>query len=175
MNTAKMKVSVLGLAAALAAPLALAQNTHGQIQSSTAGQNAMSSTSEIRFSQMRDATVKSEDGKDVGKVQDLLVNPRTGKIQCAVIGKGGFLGIGEKLVPVPWNAISSASGKELALNMDAQKLKGAPTLERDYSNLNTPGFQSQVREFYSGAPSAVGGSETPGGIQSGSSKSPTKP
>lgn len=49
------------------------------------------------------ARVKGADGKDVGEIDQLLVNQDDGKISHVVIGKGGFAGIGETKLVLPWS------------------------------------------------------------------------
>ena len=48
--------------------------------------------------------VYGSDGKEIGKIDDLLMD-HNGATQTAVIGVGGFLGIGKKDVGVPFSAI----------------------------------------------------------------------
>ena len=48
--------------------------------------------------------VYGSDGKEIGKIDDLLMD-HSGATQTAVIGVGGFLGIGKKDVGVPFSAI----------------------------------------------------------------------
>src|SRR5687768_15712869 len=51
------------------------------------------------------AQVKSSSGEDIGKIEDVVLNPATGRIDFAVISAEN------KLVPVPWQLISlSAQG-----------------------------------------------------------------
>src|SRR5262245_57907045 len=56
--------------------------------------------------------VKNADGKDIGEVDALLVDPKDGKVTHAVIGLGGFLGIGEDKVVVPWHDVKVAAHQE---------------------------------------------------------------
>ena len=73
--------------------------------------------------------VKGADGKDLGKINQLMVDPRDGKIVYAVVAVGGMLGVGEKLVAVPWNAVklSQAQGKLIA-TIDRALLEQAPAM-----------------------------------------------
>jgi sporulation protein YlmC with PRC-barrel domain len=48
--------------------------------------------------------VYGSDGKEIGKIDDLLMD-HNGAAQTAVIGVGGFLGIGKKDVGVPFSAL----------------------------------------------------------------------
>ena len=48
--------------------------------------------------------VYNENNEKIGKVQDLIVTPDN-SISYAIIGVGGFLGVGEHYVAVPVNEI----------------------------------------------------------------------
>jgi sporulation protein YlmC with PRC-barrel domain len=75
------------------------------------------------------ADVMNASGEKVGDVNDLVFD-RTGRISTVVLGVGGFLGMGEKNVGIPYSALVYEVGKEgariivVALSRDA--LKEAP-------------------------------------------------
>src|SRR5687768_10008681 len=48
--------------------------------------------------------VKGSDGKDLGEIDQFLVD-KDGKVTHAVIGVGGLLGVGESHVVVPWSDV----------------------------------------------------------------------
>jgi hypothetical protein len=76
--------------------------------------------------------IKSADGKDLGEVDQLLID-RNGKVSYVVIGLGGVGGVGEKKVVVPWSDLKFAAvteGKKNAITMDAAKLEKAPRYDR---------------------------------------------
>jgi len=116
------------------------------------------------------ATAKSKDGQSLGSVDDLLINPQTGKIDFAILGQGGVLGIGEDKVPVPWRAISAQPDGTLIVNKDKAQLKSAPSIKKDYSNLDEPNYTVTVYEFYE-VPVSFGASGSPGSTGSGSGSS----
>ncbi len=69
----------------------------------------------------------------IGKIDDVLVSD-TGQINALVIGVGGFLGVGEKDVAVPFSAVTwTAKDKKNYLTMSATKneLKSAQGLKYD--------------------------------------------
>jgi len=67
------------------------------------------------------ASVKNDQGKDIGEIQRLLISPKYGVVMYAELGVGGFLGMGEKTIMVPWKAIEiSRSGDSLILNTSNQ-------------------------------------------------------
>jgi sporulation protein YlmC with PRC-barrel domain len=72
--------------------------------------------------------VKSSQGEGLGKIKHLMVEPRTGRVTYAVVGMGGFLGMGEKSVLVPWHTIEVAhNGNSIVLNVSRQVLQQAPS------------------------------------------------
>jgi hypothetical protein len=70
-------------------------------------------------------------GDKIGSISDLIIAPN-GTIAGALVGVGGFLGIGEKEVAVPFSAIEVVrNGNDLRFVVDATKeaLKTAPSYE----------------------------------------------
>jgi sporulation protein YlmC with PRC-barrel domain len=49
------------------------------------------------------ARIKNADGKDLGEIDHLIINAKTGQISHAVIGVGGLAGIGESKRVVQWS------------------------------------------------------------------------
>jgi sporulation protein YlmC with PRC-barrel domain len=77
--------------------------------------------------------VKSETGKDLGEIDNLLIDPSAGKITHVVIGYGGLVGVGEKKVVVPWSDIKMGAvqdGKKTAVIVEQAKLDSAPRWDK---------------------------------------------
>ena len=78
--------------------------------------------------------IKGADNKDLGEIDQLMIDPKDGKIAYAVVGLGGFAGIGERHVVVPWSDIKlSADAKnpsKMVVTMDQGALDKAPRYER---------------------------------------------
>lgn len=62
-------------------------------------------TQAIQASRVIGTSVYNEAGESVGTVKDIMLEKITNRIMFAVIGFGGFLGLGEKYHPVPWNTL----------------------------------------------------------------------
>jgi hypothetical protein len=76
-----------------------------------------------------DQFVYDEAGEKVGLIQDLMLGP-DGRIAAAIIGVGGFLGIGEKDVAVTFaslRVVQLADASHLVMNATQEALKEAPT------------------------------------------------
>lgn len=70
--------------------------------------------------------VKTPDGRSFGKIKDLVINWRSdGYTGYAVVSCGGFLGLGDEYVAVPWNALAPSDNKEYFVlnNVDEEHLK----------------------------------------------------
>jgi sporulation protein YlmC with PRC-barrel domain len=57
-----------------------------------------------RMSQLDGLDVYGQDNEKIGDIKDVLLD-KSGNAQVVVIGVGGFLGIGEKNVAVPFNSV----------------------------------------------------------------------
>jgi sporulation protein YlmC with PRC-barrel domain len=69
----------------------------------------------------------------IGDVDDVLMTP-DGRVSALVIGVGGFLGIGEKHVVVPFNALKAENKDNkvtLVINSSKDELKAAPGFKYD--------------------------------------------
>lgn len=101
-----IKSIAAGLAGtALLATVALAQNpTDKSPTASTATTTTTSASGEWRASKMAGVKVYNESNENIGSINDLLMD-KSGAVKIAVIGVGGFLGMGEHLVAVPYEKL----------------------------------------------------------------------
>jgi sporulation protein YlmC with PRC-barrel domain len=95
-----------GLAAmALMAGSALAQTSPAPTQPAGAGQVITQMTPELmRGSKLTGVDVYGTDNQKIGDIDEVLVG-KDGKIHAVVVGVGGFLGIGEKDVAIPYDQV----------------------------------------------------------------------
>ncbi len=71
--------------------------------------------------------VRRPDGEKLGTIQRLMIDKVTGKVAYAVLRFGGFLGVGEKHLPVPWERLhyDRAHGA-YQLDIGDDELRNAP-------------------------------------------------
>jgi len=80
--------------------------------------------------------------ENLGKIHELVIDARDGRIAYAVLSFGGFMGMGDKLFAIPWSAFEFAKPEDrliefaepankLMLNVDKEKLKAAPGFDQD--------------------------------------------
>ena len=76
--------------------------------------------------------VKNKQDEDLGKIKDLVVDFKTGKIAYAVLSSGGTFGFGGKMVAVPIEALTLQPGaKALMIDLEKQQLSQAPGFTED--------------------------------------------
>ena len=105
------KYAIAGIAgSALLASLAFAQSPDTKSDTTKASPPAtMSDTSSSfqgnwRASKLVGLSVYNEKNESVGSINDMLTD-KNGKIVAVVIGVGGFLGVGEHLVAIPFDKV----------------------------------------------------------------------
>jgi sporulation protein YlmC with PRC-barrel domain len=77
--------------------------------------------------------VMSSDGEHVGKISDIMLDVRNGRIAYAVLSEGGFLGMGSTLHAIPWSALTlDTDEKCFFVDITAQRLKDDPGFDKDH-------------------------------------------
>lgn len=59
----------------------------------------------IPAQRVRGSDVFNQAGEKIGKIEDLAIDKRTGKVAYAILSFGGVLGVGEKHQPLPWSIL----------------------------------------------------------------------
>lgn len=80
--------------------------------------------------------VAAADGKDVGRLVDVLVG-QDGEPQAAVIDFGGFMGVGNRKIAVQWSTLHFAPGETahpITLDLTPDQIKAAP----EYKDVSKP-------------------------------------
>jgi hypothetical protein len=140
----KHKLTAALLALAIATPAFAQQMNKPDTAQTTKPDTAMQSSTaspgnfvlaqdatDSRGSKLIGATVYGPGNASIGEVNDVLI-ANDGKIKAVVIGVGGFLGIGEKNVAVPFDQLDiahksgSAAIDKITVSFTKEELKSAP-------------------------------------------------
>ncbi len=163
-----MKKVLLGIAALVVAVPLIADAQTTPPADKPASDRSMSKPRDTRPAWKNDAAlhdsgdiigtrIKNAEGKDIGEIDRLLIDPQSGKVSHVVVGLGGFLGVGEKKVVVPWSDLkmgAAQNGKKATITMDQAKLESAPRYERsaraERSPAASPATSPRVKDTDSG-------------------------
>ncbi len=76
--------------------------------------------------------VVNTQGESLGEIKEFMLDLETGGISYAVLSFGGFLGMGDKLFAVPFEALRVDNDNErFILDVPKDKLKNAPGFDED--------------------------------------------
>ena len=98
--------------------------------------------------------VYGADSQRIGSIERVMIDKISGKIAYAVLGFGGFLGIGDDHYPLPWQSLKYDTnlGGYVTGITDSQ-LRGAPKYSNESSwNWSDPTVARSVDDFYRGIP-----------------------
>lgn len=88
--------------------------------------------------------------QSIGSVREVILNSETGSPHYVVVSSGGFLGFGERLHAVPWNALSlDTENQWFMLNVDAENLIDAPAFDKDnWPEMTSAAWIGQTNAWY---------------------------
>ena len=94
--------------------------------------------------------IKNDQGEVVGKISDLVFDDQ-GRISFSILGYGGFLGMGQKLVAVPITSLSYAQeSRDFVLNTTKEDIQSAPLFSK--KALNESGWASESYRYFGQQP-----------------------
>jgi hypothetical protein len=106
----------------------------------------------VRSSQLEE--VRNPADEKLASVSEYVIDMNNGKVKYVILSHGGFLGIGEDLLPVPIEALSvrrddDADKRFLVLNMDREKLESAPSFDSgEWPDFNDREWSQRINQFY---------------------------
>lgn len=71
-------------------------------------------------------------GETLGRIEDVVVHLDSGTVDSAVVSVGGFLGLGNRHLIIPWDHLGiEVDATEVVTDIDSDVLNNAPTSDRD--------------------------------------------
>jgi sporulation protein YlmC with PRC-barrel domain len=103
----------------------------------------------IASDKVQGTEVYNPDGENIGAIYNFMVDKITGKVEYAVMSFGGFLGIGERYYPLPWQTLRYDVGLGgFVVNLDKEMLEKAPSYAVDETPWNDPAYGRGVHGYY---------------------------
>lgn len=107
-----------------------------------------------RLSKLLSEDLYTQTGDKLGEVKELAVDPHNARIAFAVVSTGGFLGIGDTLHAIPWEAVkaepsASSEAKRLQVNITKERLEKAPEFKNDqWARMSEQAWISELYKYY---------------------------
>jgi sporulation protein YlmC with PRC-barrel domain len=99
-------------------------------------------------------SVKNPQNEDLGKIEDVAIDPSSGRSIYAVLSFGGFLGMGDKYFAIPWSALDlTGDSKNFVLAVSKDRLKGAEGFDKSaWPNMADQRWATEIHRYYNRAP-----------------------
>jgi sporulation protein YlmC with PRC-barrel domain len=125
-------------------------NISGSSSTGTTGSVAANETERLIASDKVEGTaVYNRSGERLGSVHNFMVDKLSGHVSYAVLSFGGFLGMGEKYYPLPWDALDyDTSMGGYVVDINKERLENAPSYAADESPWSEPNYGKRVQDFY---------------------------
>jgi hypothetical protein len=110
---------------------------------------------QIMGSDLRGTRVYGANNESIGDISDLLLD-RQGQVVAAIVGVGGFLGIGQKRVALAWDSVKLTEqdgGPVILVSATREQLEGMPTyktLEDKQAEADAAAAQQQLQQQQQG-------------------------
>ena len=95
---------------------------------------------------IRGRKVKDKDGKELGTVDDLLIDDQERKVRFLRVEHGGFLGVGETKSFIPVDAITKITGDDVHINHSRDHVAKAPRYDPKLVDDNT--YYDSIYGYY---------------------------
>ncbi|MCC4770195.1 hypothetical protein FXV91_08295 [Methanosarcina sp. DH2] len=93
--------------------------------------------------------VVNTSGEDLGKIEELMIDLRDGRIAYAVLSFGGFLGMGDKLFAIPWQSLRlKLHDHAFVLDIPKETLEKAEGFDKDNWPVTSHEWLSRTYTYY---------------------------
>jgi PRC-barrel domain len=94
--------------------------------------------------------VRRSDGSKIGTIQRLMIDKLSGNVAYAVLAFGGFLGVGQKHLPIPWTRLKyEPTLGAYQLDLTEEELHSAPSFAADKDfDWGNRSQELQIHNFY---------------------------
>ena len=88
--------------------------------------------------------------EELGEIKEIMLDMRNGKVGYAVMSFGGFLGMGDKLFAVPWNALKlDTKHHRFVLHVEKDHLRDAPGFDKDrWPDMADHAWTANIHSYY---------------------------
>jgi sporulation protein YlmC with PRC-barrel domain len=116
----------------------------------TPGTTPSGHTRAILSSRVVGTEIRDPSGANIGSVEDIVLDKLSNNIMFAVVGFGGFLGIGEKYHPIPWSLLDYDPEQNCyTVNLTREQLEAAPSDSiEELTRNNGMNYRDRAYDYY---------------------------
>jgi sporulation protein YlmC with PRC-barrel domain len=117
---------------------------------------------------IRGYRVHDQDGEEIGKIDELLIDEDEGRVRMVRIEEGGFLGIGSTPFFLPVDVITSIADGEVHVDQTRSRVAEAPPYDPDLTDQSD--YYSELYDYYGypptgGRATSTAASRSPAGCE----------
>ena len=106
-----------------------------------------------RLSSLTGMQVRNPSGEELGTIDDYVIDMETGRISYVALSFGGFLGLGDKLFAIPFNAMTlhhdADNNYYFVLAVPKENLEKAPGFDKEHwPNVADPKWSEEIDHYY---------------------------
>lgn len=106
-------------------------------------------TALISADKVQGTDVYNQQGDHLGHIEDVILHKISGEVVYAVMAFGGFLGIGERYTPVPWNVLKYDTDKDgYMVPLNRETLEQAPNFTLDELSGDDGSWGDSVSRYF---------------------------
>jgi len=103
----------------------------------------------IASDRVEGTAVFDRQGEKLGKIENFMVDKRSGRAEYAVMSFGGFLGIGDDHFPIPWSKLNYDPDQNgYVVDIDRDQLKGGPNYRAGQDPAYDRDYDKRVFDYY---------------------------
>ena len=93
--------------------------------------------------------VLGRDGHKLATVHSFIIDKPSGRVRYAILSYGGFLGLGQKYHPVPWETLTYSSDSDAyVLGIEKAMLEGSPSFRPDDAPIFDEAYGQRISTYY---------------------------
>jgi sporulation protein YlmC with PRC-barrel domain len=104
----------------------------------------------IASDKVEGTAVRNLNGDKVGTIERVMIDKRSGKVAYAVMSFGGFIGIGQDYVALPWHMLRYNENLDAyEMNITENQLRGAPAVDKGWeTGTVNRNWERNVHQYY---------------------------
>jgi sporulation protein YlmC with PRC-barrel domain len=104
----------------------------------------------IAADRVEGTAVYNREGEKLGTVEDVMIDKISGRVAYAIMSFGGFLGIGDRHHPLPWEVLDYVPSQGgYVVDLDKERLTNAPQFDEvENVSWDDPEWNRGVHKYY---------------------------